>query len=169
VDTLFSDTLKEVISKSRDIAIDLGYDYISTIHFYLADCEIPSSTSLLKLGFTDQTEYIKFKENYRIKTEDLLNYIDESLPLTTEAEKTIRAAVIERKIYKQTQVSTCYLFIAALKTNSLLSECFKHTPNILDTFIEYYKESGAFENGKISDKNLTPFNRFLTNIFGRSK
>jgi len=183
MDTLFSDALKELISKSRDIAIDLGYDYISTIHFYLADCEIPSSTSLLKFGFNSQTEYTKFKEHYRIKTkaEDILNYIDESLPLTKEAETTIRAAESERRFYKQTQICTSHLFIAALKTNSLLSECFKHNSNIFEMLIAYYKESGAFEKGKISGEELNTLNRndlskdsggvfkILSNIFKKSK
>ncbi|RZK13562.1 MAG: hypothetical protein EOO56_26805, partial [Hymenobacter sp.] len=37
----FSPELKELIARSREVAIDLGYDYISTLHLLLADCTMP--------------------------------------------------------------------------------------------------------------------------------
>ncbi len=49
MDSNFSTELKQLVAKSRSIAIELGYNYISTLHFYIADCErdLPSS---LRLG-----------------------------------------------------------------------------------------------------------------------
>jgi hypothetical protein len=36
----FSPKTKELISEARLIAIELGYDYVSTLHLFLADCKI---------------------------------------------------------------------------------------------------------------------------------
>jgi hypothetical protein len=60
----FSPEFKELISQSREIAIDLGYDYISTIHFFLADCESKRADSLLKFAFEDEAGYQVFKKHY---------------------------------------------------------------------------------------------------------
>ena len=104
MDNTFSTELKELVSKSREIAIDLGYDYISTIHFFLADCETDCENSILNFGFKDKTEYLSFRKKYTFEKVDLLDFIDESLPLTQEAETTIKLTETERLSNKKPNV-----------------------------------------------------------------
>ena len=136
----FSVEVKEIIARARDIAIELGYDYISTIHFFLADCESKRQDSILKFSFKDEIEYQSFKKSYGIEKKDYLNFIDVSLPLTREAEITIRLSLSEKKLQKHKLVLPSHLFIAALKNqDSLLFEFFKEDKNRLENLINYYK------------------------------
>jgi hypothetical protein len=156
VDTLFSEELKELISKSRETAIDLGYDYISTIHFFIADCESKNINSILNFGFSDEKEFRKFKSDYTLAKTDYLELVNESLPLTKEAETTLRLTETERMLWKQTKAYPCHLFLASLKNpESLLSECFKHDINALDSLTTYYKELGDFTKSKMSDDRIS--------------
>jgi hypothetical protein len=156
VDNLFSSELKELVSKSREAAIELGYDYISTIHFFIADCENNRPNSILKFGFSDDQGFKKFKTDYTLEKVDFLDLLDESLPLTKEAEKTIRLTESERIFYKQTEVYPCHFFLAALKNQeSLLFECFKHDENALASLIKYYEDLGDFEKSKMSLEQIS--------------
>ncbi len=156
MDTLFSYELKELISKSRETAINLGYDYISTIHFFIADCERENTCSILNFAFSDENEFKKFKINYTLSKINYLEFIDESIPLTKEAETTILLADAERILLKQTETYPCHLFLAALKNpTSLLSECFRHDINALDDLTNYYKELGSFTKSKMQDQQIS--------------
>lgn len=155
MDNLFSVELKELVSKSRETAIDLGYGYISTIHFFIADCESKASDSILKFGFNSDSEFEKFKRNHTLKKDDLLNYIDESLPLTQEAVITIRLAETERMLCKQKLVYPSHFFLAALKNKeSILFECFKQDENAYDNLVSYYNEFNEFEKSKMTEKEI---------------
>lgn len=156
MDNLFSSELKELVSKARETAIELGYDYISTIHFFIADCDNSRPNSILKFGFSDDQEFKKFKTDYTLEKVDFLDLLDESLPLTKEAEKTIRLTESERILYKQTEAYPCHFFLAALKNQeSLLFECFKHDENALDSLTKYYEELGDFEKSKMSPEQIS--------------
>ncbi len=168
--------LKELVSQSREIAIDLGYDYISTIHFFLADCESNKSNSLLKFAFKDENEFLSFKKTYTLEKQDHLNLINESIPLTKEAENTIRLTETERKINKHLKCYPFHFFIAALKNSqSLLSECFLQDKEALNKLIEYYQELGEYNNAKIAEsKNSSRISKKsilsrLRNLFSLQK
>jgi ATP-dependent Clp protease ATP-binding subunit ClpA len=149
LDSLFSRELKELISQSRETAIDLGYDYITTIHFFIADCETKSNNSIFRFGFKSDEEYQNFKKHYTLKSEDLLTLEIESLPLTKEAEVAIRLARIEADQRQQALIYPAHLFIGALKNKgSLLTECFKQDENALEKLISYYEQLGEFEKDK---------------------
>ena len=148
--------LKELVSKSREIAIDLGYDYISTVHFFIADCENKASNSIINFGFKSDNEFKKFKNDYTLKKDDILNYIDKSLPLTKEAEITLRLTETERMLHKQELAYPSHFFLAALKNKeSLLSECFKQTENAYDSLTNYYNKLNELEKSKISGKEIS--------------
>ncbi|MEP6949698.1 MAG: hypothetical protein ABI863_10510 [Ginsengibacter sp.] len=156
MDNSFSHELKELVSQSREVAIDLGYDYISTIHFFIADCEMNRVNSIKKFGFKSEDEYIKFKKDYTLAKEDHLNFINDSLPLTKEAERTIRLSEVERILQKQKLVYPSHLFIAGLKNKeSLLFECFKQDENALEKLVKYYTESGELDKSKMSDSEMS--------------
>lgn len=155
VDDLFSDELKELISKSRDIAIKLGYDYISTVHFFIADCERNTGSSILNFCFSNHEEFEKFKTGYTLDKPDLPGLVNEVLPLTTEAEKTIHMMESERMFRKQTEAYPCHIFIAALKNKeSLLFQCFTHDEDALDALTKYYEILGEFERSKMTTDQI---------------
>ena len=165
MDQLFSIECKSLISKSREIAINLGYDYISTIHIFLADCETPSLTSIKKFAFADDTAYIKFKKDYTLAEVNYLDNINESIPLTKEAESAIRLGQKEMKATGFKMTYPFHILIGCLKAeNSILAESFKANINVVDNLMKYYKELGAFESelSVVDDiKRPSPFKSFL--------
>jgi len=56
----FSESFKNVIATTRLIALDLGCDYISTIHFFLADCQLHPLSSLKGLFFKNEADFNGF-------------------------------------------------------------------------------------------------------------
>ena len=78
--------LNEVISNSRQIAINLGYDYISTLHLFFADCESKRRDSILNYCFKDEKEYQDFKKSYLLNEDKKQTLENEDIPLTKEAE-----------------------------------------------------------------------------------
>ena len=120
MDQFFSPDLKILIAKSRLIAIDLGYDYISTIHFLLADCESGRPNSIFNFAFGDRGEYLQFKEEWKVKEEDRPVVIEDSLPLTKEAESAIVNTDVERIIHQQTLSYPSHLFLSALSNEKSL-------------------------------------------------
>ncbi len=136
----FSYELQEVIAKSRDIALALGYDYISTLHFFMADCESEREDSILNFAFRSVTEYEDFKKHYFLEGKDYLDLINDSLPLTVEAEITLRMSETERVLQDHNLVYASHLFIAALKNEtSTFAACFKHDKNALTDLIAFYR------------------------------
>jgi hypothetical protein len=173
----FSTELKGVISQSFDIAADLQYDYISTLHFFLADCERKSENSIFKFAFKNDEDYQSFKKKYVL--EKLINQnlnkttlpltieaekaiqpgitieVTSSLPLTIDAEKAIKLSEVEAASYNQYKILPCHLFISALKNkDSHLFKCFNEDKNILLKSIEYYKNLGEFEKYKMPESEI---------------
>ena len=153
---LFSLEFKELVSRSREMAIDLGYDYISTIHFFLADCESKSESSILRFAFKSNDEYLKFKKNYTLEKPKHLNVTNAILPLTKEAEITFKLAENERTLNKQMECDPSHFFITALKNKkSLLFECFQKDESALEKLTKYYQDVGEFARNKLTDKEIS--------------
>src|SRR5690349_17522391 len=107
----FSQATIDVMSEARNVAINLGYDYISTIHIFLADCNSNSNQSIRDFVFKSNEDLLNFYNDQKIG--DTTIFLD-SLPITIEAEKTISKAVILMKtIYKDKEVYPYHLFLAA--------------------------------------------------------
>lgn len=154
-DKKFSTELKDLTAKSRLIAIDTGYDYITTIHFFLADCETKSESSLLHFAFKTPDEYQKFKDGIKIKSRDLLDLVKESLPLTVEVEDTIRMSETERKSKNHKLILSSDFFIAAFKNkNSHLLSCFNKDPEPLEKLITFYKKFEKVERIASTNKEM---------------
>jgi hypothetical protein len=146
MDQLFSFECKSLIAKSREIAITLGYDYISTIHIFLADCETDYPTSVKKFAFDNEDAYIKFKKDYTLPVVNYLDNINDSLPLTVEAESAIRLAQKEMEVTGFTVTCPFHILLGCLKAeHSVLAECFKTDKDVVENLMQYYRESGAFE------------------------
>jgi ATP-dependent Clp protease ATP-binding subunit ClpA len=107
---LFSHDTKEVISESRNIAIDLGYDYISTIHIFLADCKRHSNYTIKNFAFRTDEELQQF---YDGQIKGLPDHSLDSLPLTKEAEDMLRRSVVlVKSTYNARAVQPWHLFLA---------------------------------------------------------
>jgi len=164
----FSIETKNIVGKSRDIASEMGYDHISTMHFFFADCESGSNYSLLNFAFKSLTEYSNFKNSYLKEIKDLLNFVADDITLTTEAETAIRSSLFQKKKYKQQLIYPWHLFLAILDNKeSFLSECFKDDPDIKNKLVNYYTDLGVFDlytNVSFSTKFITQYSSVKAGI-----
>ena len=178
MDSYFSLESKLLIKTSRDIAIDLGYDYISTIHIFLADCEMNSPSSIKKFAFKDEASFFNFKSGNKKKEINYLDNLDKSLPLTKEAESAIRIAMHEKEISNQHIIQPYHILIGCMQAeNSSLAAYFQKEKNVLANLKNYYRELGVFEvdcntvaektgiENKINGRYTFKLLYFIKNIF----
>lgn len=102
----FSENFKELIALTRELVLDFGYDYISTIHFLLANCQLNRSWSIFNFTFNDISEFKIVKKQYHTKNDNLLNFSSNSLPLTIESENIFRKSVLKSKLHAKGFVET---------------------------------------------------------------
>jgi len=121
-----SPSTKELMSKSRLIALDLGCDYITTVHFLLADCELDSPASL-RSTFPTPQDYNAFYARQRKGEKITLGILDnESLPLTIEAENALRQGLKEMRRYRAKQIEPHHVLLgAAHNKDSLLRKVYE--------------------------------------------
>ncbi|WP_160143759.1 SseB family protein [Chryseolinea soli] len=108
-----SNYMKAVLKVSRDIAIDLGYSHIATIHFILADLENENSflLPLLKSKHISSTD---LKDKFRLGPR--LEHVD-ALPLTVVAEKVLKEASLERAFHQGTEIEGFHVLLAATRVD----------------------------------------------------
>ena len=106
----FTDSTKNVFAESRLIALDLGYDYISTLHFFLADCNLYPISSSKGLFFKNEAEFEKFYSNMRVGAPTTLLG---SVPLLREAEQSLKKAKQVCRSYRDEAIHPCHLLLAA--------------------------------------------------------
>lgn len=146
----FSRKSKEVISESRLIAIELGYDYISTLHLFLADCRLNDAYSIRKFAFNSEDDFQAFTKKQRVGEPSIL--VDD-LRLTNEAEITIRKAykLWSHSIYIDAEVQPYHLFLAAsLVHNSEFNLIFQGTRDVHEKLEQYYVNIGQVDTNKIN-------------------
>lgn len=155
IDHFFSTEFKNVIANSRLIAIDLGYDHISTVHFFLADCESGRPNSIFNFAFNEREEYLTFKEQCKVKHDNWLAISESDIPLTTEAEKAIFRTDTERINHQQSLSLPCHFFLAAFDNpDSVLFFCFKDTKDVKQLLEAYYRQLGEFEKYKLIQEQV---------------
>jgi hypothetical protein len=136
----FSQKTKDIINESRLIAIELGYDYLSTLHLFLADCKINDKFSVKGFAFRSHDDFLTFYNNQRIL-------------LTKEAEKTIRKAfkLWSHSTYIDSQVHPYHLFLAAsLITNSAFCSVFQGNRSVYEKLEQYFIDIGQIDRSKIN-------------------
>ena len=62
----FSKELKDIVAESRSIALELGYNYISTLHIFLADCRLKNVYSIHDFAFENNEAFLHFFEQVRV-------------------------------------------------------------------------------------------------------
>jgi len=117
MDNNFSAKVRDIISYSREEALRLGNDFISTEHLLLGLIRDGENTAIriLKSLNIDLFELRKEIESaVKDKASKSIANMN-SLPLTKQAEKVIRITVLEAKSLKSAQVETEHLMLSILK------------------------------------------------------
>src|SRR5688500_476686 len=112
----FSPRVKDVISYSREEALRLGHDYIGTEHLLLG---------LIREG---EGMAIKILKALEVNLADLRKSIENAvkgssagsnkltnIPLTKQAEKSLKITYLEAKLYKSDIIGTEHLLLSILK------------------------------------------------------
>jgi ATP-dependent Clp protease ATP-binding subunit ClpA len=160
----FSTDVKNVISHARVLALALGYNHVNSIHFLLADCELNLEHSIKNFLFTNHQAYENFKNNFALEKPDGFEEKLQSLPLTKEAEYTLRLALKEIEVSGDVMVYPCHLFTAALRMEgNFIYELLKVDGLALQKLVKYYNNlyenldvNNVKSNTLVFDKNLLP-------------
>lgn len=114
----FSPKVKEVISRSRDVAVRLGHDYIGTEHLLLGIIKERKSLSVrvlssLGVEITDLRETVEESIQRRPAAHTVLNV--GNLPLNKQAEKVLKVTFLEAKMLKSEEIAPEHLMLSILK------------------------------------------------------
>ncbi|PZF72756.1 hypothetical protein [Taibaiella soli] len=150
----FSKDAEDVIRVSRELALQLGYDYISILHFFLADCHLNKSSSIRKFCFKEDAEFNSFLEANKRGPAII---IMENVPLTKDAEIILKQAAVESYLFAAKRIQPSHIFIAAAKVSESFKSIFPDTPNLYERLIQYYTSIGELQNPP------TKFRKWLAN------
>jgi ATP-dependent Clp protease ATP-binding subunit ClpC len=152
MDSNFSQRVKDIISYSREEAIRLGNPFIGTEHFLLGILRegAGTPTHILNAMHADVSNIKSDIENL-IKDTDNYTQQSNNLPLTRQAEKVIRLAILEAKALKSSVVEAEHLMLSILKNkDSATTEVLKGYNVTYDRFIE---ELTHIMGGDVSNQN----------------
>ncbi|MBF9143391.1 hypothetical protein [Hymenobacter properus] len=137
VQNTFAPELEQLIARSREVAIDLGYDYISTRHLFLADCLMPYRYSLANVFFPDPAAREAYYEQHRVGP---ANPAAGSLPLTQEFDQALRRAPAARRHGLSKQLYPCHVFLAATEVaNSEFNRVAMDAATLPQTLLSHYR------------------------------
>ena len=159
----FSKEIKDVISQSREIALELGCDHVSTIHLFLADCKINSSHSIKNFVFENETGFQTFYTNQKIAEPIVLA---EDIPLTLEAEYAIKKAfkLWNRKKYFDHELRPYHLFLAAAQLpETLFYSIFQNKKELFEKLEQYYIKIGQINKEALNESFWKRLSRKILN------
>ncbi|MFK7932531.1 MAG: ATP-dependent Clp protease ATP-binding subunit, partial [Saprospiraceae bacterium] len=155
----FSPKVKEVLSKSRDVAVRLGHDFIGVEHLLLGVMQEKDSLA------------IRVFDSLDIDADDLQETLEESiqgigvpsaslnvgnLPLNRQAEKVLKVTFLEAKMAKSKEIAPEHLILSLLKHRnnkaSRVLQQFDVDYDIYKAELEYVKEDHKFND--LSNPNL---------------
>lgn len=164
LDRNFSENAISLMAESRKIAVELGYDYISTLHLLLADCKLNYQYSIRNFIFHNDTEFDTFMGQHKIGD---VSIFAETIPITKEAEQTIFKGCLlwSDSIYYDDEIRPYHFFLAASQLPEtdfcLLLEPKKGLHERLE---RYYLQIGQIDQKNIS-KSL--WSRFSKKLFSK--
>ncbi|RIW17417.1 hypothetical protein D0X99_06740 [Algoriphagus lacus] len=139
-DTISEDTLK-IFALARTISLSFGYDYISTIHLFIADCMIRKELSFKSIFFDDEELFDTFCENQRNLEKINLDY-NVTLPLTKEAALALQEGEKERKLFGDEKITISHLILSAMKDdNSLIFASLPKVKNVMIKLTKHHIET----------------------------
>jgi ATP-dependent Clp protease ATP-binding subunit ClpC len=114
----FSPKVKEVISKSRDMAVRLGHDYIGTEHLLLgivAEQKGLATRVLYSLDVDVEDLKQEVEDSIRRSNNGNASLNVGNLPLNKEAEKVLKVTLLEAKMLKSEEICPEHLMLSILK------------------------------------------------------
>ncbi len=117
MDQQFSSQTKELIAKSREVALELRTPYISSFHFFLADCILFDQQSALRFVFESTEHFKKYYADYKAAQEVNVPHFKaiDVLPLTLEAERIIKATSKDQLQHKHPEIMPFHVMLAAVR------------------------------------------------------
>jgi hypothetical protein len=147
----FSQETKDLISESRLIAINLGHDYISTLHFFLADCKLNDRFTIINLFFQKSEDFLNFYNAQKTICAGI--YLD-NIHLTLECEMTLKRAfkLWKTKNYPDAKIYPYHLFLAAsMMKETTFYLIFDNKEDVFQRVERYYFDIGQL---KPENKNV---------------
>jgi hypothetical protein len=139
LDNNFSAELHEIIIKSRDTALFLGYNYISSLHVMIAECSAFPEGLLRQLCFEDENACNKFISGCKLADSDIFS--EEGMPITVELETAMQQAIKQAEADNTIFTYPLHLYIQIFSdTGSIASSCFDKPAAIADALIKHYRE-----------------------------
>ena len=138
------------MAESRTIALELGYDYISTLHFLLADCRLNRQSGIRAFAFQSDDAFNSFYKELDMGKPGVL--IDD-LALTREAEKSIQATfnLWATGKYYDPEIQPYHLFMAMSKIKkTLFYSVFQQGKELSKELLSYYIKRGQIKIENIS-------------------
>ncbi|HRP89360.1 MAG TPA: ATP-dependent Clp protease ATP-binding subunit [Edaphocola sp.] len=138
MDSNFSQRVKDIISYSREEAVRLGNAYIGIEHFLLGILREGEGTATFILA-NMQVDLGSLKTDVEglVRETDAITKPSNNLPLTRQAEKVIRFAILEAKVLKSSTVEAEHLMLSILKTKDCAATEVLKTYNVTyERFIE---------------------------------
>jgi ATP-dependent Clp protease ATP-binding subunit ClpC len=121
----FSKNLKKVLKYSKEEAIRLGNDHVSTEHLFLGVLRDGTAEilSFIKDNGFELSEIKKSIES-KIKSSDInIDFDDDELPLLKSTERVLKLIFLEVKGFQEIEISPDHLILAILReSSSLVSE-----------------------------------------------
>ncbi len=111
----FSDTLKNIISFSREEAVRLGNDTIGVEHLLLGILREGRNSAVKIINYYSiDTKELKIKVERAVMTSNKINE-NADLPFLRQAEKCLKRTYLEARIYKTQEIEPEHLLLAILR------------------------------------------------------
>src|SRR5690554_1425998 len=122
MNTIFSKALREILVYSREEAIRLGNEFISSEHLFLGILREGQSNAIriLETLLVDVVAVREEIETQLRQESPLSNQHQSSVPFNKEAEKILKILSLEAKILSQPKAEAEHLLLAILKNKSSL-------------------------------------------------
>lgn len=140
----FSESTRLLISKARELAIELRSDGIASIHLFLADCITNDFFSIRNFAFQSNIEFEDFYKSL-LDIESGIIYDDQnSIPLTKPCEQAIKLARSEQKKFLDSRIEPYHIFLAMSKLKkSQFVSFFPNNADLYKDLIDYYRGIGC--------------------------
>jgi bifunctional DNase/RNase len=142
----FSDNVKHLLAAAQKLAIKLGYNYVGSIHFLMADCEA---------GFPDSPFHVLFENNEAFST--LLKNMTQKkgwsfkpapavLPLSQELEDALRLSLAIKQQHNSDVIQPGHIHFASLQnTESGVYKLLAQNEAIISKLYRHYQLQGLFK------------------------
>lgn len=146
----FSAVTAGLISASREVALELGHEAISTVHFLIADCESGRPDSLLELCVSTKENLETYKNSLRKKKSWGWGSKNKSLPITQEFEQALQNSVTVMQVNQSACIEPAHVVLGALNTEgSLLAPLFYGRPHFSYELMQFGFANGIFKKTRI--------------------